>query len=60
MRQEIKRALRDDPELRKELTALLPTPGAVTINSTGDRNNIAHTISTAISGDVNTLQRDER
>ena len=56
LRQYIKRALRDDAELRAELAALLPapTPGAVTINSTGDRNNVAHTIGTAISGDITT------
>ncbi|MFI1764023.1 hypothetical protein ACH41H_18505 [Streptomyces sp. NPDC020800] len=54
LRQQIKRALRDDAELRVQLAALLPTPtpGAVTINSTGDRNNVAHTIGTAISGDI--------
>ncbi|MET9445673.1 hypothetical protein [Streptomyces cinerochromogenes] len=54
LRQQIKRALRDDAELRAELAALLPAtaPGAVTINATGDRNNVAHTIGTAVSGDI--------
>ncbi|MFD7875889.1 hypothetical protein ACFV5G_17605 [Streptomyces sp. NPDC059766] len=52
LRQQIKRALREDAVLRAELTALLPAPGTVTINSTGDRNNVAHTIGTAISGDI--------
>ncbi|MEV7689054.1 hypothetical protein [Streptomyces bungoensis] len=56
LRHQIKRALRDDAELRAELAALLPPPiqGTVTINSTGDRNNVAHTIGTAVSGDITT------
>ncbi|GAA1254044.1 hypothetical protein GCM10009665_50890 [Kitasatospora nipponensis] len=53
LRQQLKRALREDPELRQELAGLLPTPtaGIVTITASGERSIAAHTIGTAITGD---------
>lgn len=59
LRQQIKRALREDPELRKELADLLPAPaaGQVTIIASGERAIAAHTITTAITGDGHTTPR---
>ncbi|MFE0546920.1 hypothetical protein [Streptomyces sp. NPDC058891] len=53
LRQYVKRALREDAELRRELTELLPTPatGPVTITASGERAIAAQTITTAITGD---------
>ncbi|GHH73769.1 hypothetical protein GCM10018781_38830 [Kitasatospora indigofera] len=53
LRQQIKRALREDADLRKELAHLLPAPaaGPVTITASGERSIAAHTITTAITGD---------
>jgi hypothetical protein len=53
LRQHLKRALRDSPELRAELVALLPSPtsSSVTINVTGARSIGAQNIDTAITGD---------
>ncbi|WP_055585669.1 hypothetical protein [Peterkaempfera griseoplana] len=52
LRQQIKRALRDDAELRAELAGLLPeSSGTVTITASGTRAIAAHTITTAITGD---------
>ncbi|MFJ4094586.1 hypothetical protein ACIPYS_23630 [Kitasatospora sp. NPDC089913] len=53
LRQQIKRALREDAELLAELAALLPAPtaGSVTITASGQRSIAAHTITTAITGD---------
>ncbi|MGW4897150.1 hypothetical protein ACWEQL_33540 [Kitasatospora sp. NPDC004240] len=53
LRQQIKRALREDSELLKELADLLPAPavGSVTITASGERSIAAHTIGTAITGD---------
>ncbi|MFJ4091228.1 hypothetical protein ACIPYS_06550 [Kitasatospora sp. NPDC089913] len=53
LRQQIKRALREDTDLLKELAALLPAPaaGTVTITASGERSIAAHTITTAITGD---------
>lgn len=50
--QQLVRALREDPELRRELTGLLPSgTGNVTIVASGERSIAAHTIHTAITGD---------
>ncbi|MFD8751899.1 hypothetical protein ACFV0O_13090 [Kitasatospora sp. NPDC059577] len=53
LRQQIKRALRENPDLRNELAMLLPAPivGPVTITASGERSIAAHTITTAITGD---------
>jgi len=53
LRQQLKRALREDAELLKELAELLPAPaaGSVTITASGERSIAAHTIGTAITGD---------
>ncbi|MFF0225320.1 hypothetical protein [Streptomyces sp. NPDC004629] len=55
----LKRALQDDPELRDELTALLPAPPAGTVNITasGERSIAAQRIGTAITGDGHTPPR---
>ncbi|MFI6335906.1 hypothetical protein [Streptomyces sp. NPDC050535] len=49
----LRRALQDDPGLREELAALLPTPAAGTFNITasGKRSIAAQHIDTAITGD---------
>ncbi|WP_405882487.1 hypothetical protein OG747_30065 [Streptomyces sp. NBC_01384] len=49
----LKHALQDDPELRKELAAMLPIPAAGTVNITasGERSIAAQRIGTAITGD---------
>ncbi|MER7705882.1 hypothetical protein ABTX81_23680 [Kitasatospora sp. NPDC097605] len=53
LRQQLKRALREDAELREELAALLPAraAGSVIITASGERSIAAHTITTAITGD---------
>jgi hypothetical protein len=52
LRQQVKRALRDDADLRRELVGLLPEPsGTVTITASGTRAIAAHSIGTAITGD---------
>ncbi|WP_322500235.1 hypothetical protein TR631_37950 [Streptomyces rochei] len=52
LRQQVKRALRDDAGLRRELIGLLPEPsGTVTISASGNRAIAAHSIGTAITGD---------
>ncbi|MGV9405060.1 hypothetical protein [Streptomyces sp. NPDC003667] len=52
----LRRALRDDPGLREELSALLPAPaaGTVTITASGERSIAAQHIGTAITGDGQT------
>ncbi|MFF2041375.1 FxSxx-COOH system tetratricopeptide repeat protein [Kitasatospora sp. NPDC058170] len=57
LRQQLKRALRGDADLRRELADLLPAPaaGTVTIAASGPRSVAAHTIGTAITGDVTAL-----
>ncbi|GHJ34899.1 hypothetical protein [Streptomyces sp. TS71-3] len=56
LRQQIKRALREDAELMRELAALLPAvpAGSVTITASGERSIAAQTIGTAITGDHGT------
>ncbi|MEU9129194.1 hypothetical protein AB0D08_13990 [Kitasatospora sp. NPDC048540] len=53
LRQQLKRALREDADLCKELADLLPAPaaGSVTVTASGERSIAAHTITTAITGD---------
>ncbi|MEW1895030.1 hypothetical protein [Streptomyces albidoflavus] len=51
LRQQIKRTLREDPQLLAELTAQLPATGAVTITAAGERSIAAQRIGTAITGD---------
>ncbi|KAB1990170.1 hypothetical protein [Streptomyces triticiradicis] len=56
LRQLLKRALRDDPALREELTALFPAPapGVTSITAVGPRSIAAQHIGTAITGDGHT------
>ncbi|MFK4868493.1 hypothetical protein ACI3K4_25130 [Streptomyces sp. CSMPJR101] len=51
LRQQIKRALREDAELARELAALLPAQGGVTVNVSGTRAIGAQHIGIAASGD---------
>ncbi|KOV74986.1 hypothetical protein ADL01_17510 [Streptomyces sp. NRRL WC-3618] len=53
----LRRALQDDPGLREELSAMVPTPAAVTITAAGERSIAAQHIGTAITGDGHTLPR---
>lgn len=56
LRQQIKRTLREDPQLLAELAAQLPAAGAVTITASGERSIAAQTIGTAITGDNTTIR----
>ncbi|MFD0067266.1 hypothetical protein [Streptomyces sp. NPDC056690] len=57
VRQQIKRALRDDAELLIELARLLPAAGeTVNVTASGDRSIAAKTIGTAVTGDNTTIQ----
>ncbi|MFF2326897.1 MULTISPECIES: hypothetical protein [unclassified Streptomyces] len=58
LRQQIKRALREDDGLRAELAALLPAgaPGSVSVTASGERAIAAQHITTAITGDNTTLR----
>ncbi|MFI5528266.1 hypothetical protein ACIA8O_06850 [Kitasatospora sp. NPDC051853] len=52
LRQQLKRALREDPALRAELATLLgpaPTAAPVTITASGERSVAAHIISGTVS-----------
>ncbi|MEU2620897.1 hypothetical protein ABZ642_22635 [Streptomyces sp. NPDC007157] len=51
LRQQIKRALREDAELARELAALLPAQGGLTVNVSGTRAIGAQHIGIAASGD---------
>lgn len=55
----LKRALQEDPELREELSGLLPAPAAGTVNITasGTRSIAGQHIQTAITGDGHTSPR---
>ncbi|WP_406271117.1 hypothetical protein OHT93_20200 [Streptomyces sp. NBC_00191] len=55
LRQQIKRALREDEELLRELAGLLPA-GRVTVTASGERAIAAQTITNAITGDNATVQ----
>lgn len=57
MRQQLKRAVREDAELLRELTALLPSAGGpVTVTASGERSIAAQTIGIAVTGDNATLR----
>ncbi len=56
LRQQIKRTLREDPQLLTELAAQLPAAGAVTITASGERSIAAQAIGTAITGDNTTIR----
>ncbi|MFG2818636.1 hypothetical protein ACGFX4_04315 [Kitasatospora sp. NPDC048365] len=54
LRQQLKRALREDAGLRAEIAALLPpapAAGGVTVTAVGTRSIAAHTITSANTGD---------
>ncbi|MFE3824249.1 hypothetical protein [Streptomyces sp. NPDC059092] len=56
LRQQIKRTLRENPQLLAELAAQLPAVGAVTITASGERSIAAQTIGTAVTGDNTTIR----
>ncbi|MFB7999015.1 hypothetical protein ACFC4G_40130 [Streptomyces sp. NPDC056002] len=57
LRQQIKRALRDDAELLAELTRLLPAGGeTVNVTASGPRSIAAKNIGTAVTGDNTTIK----
>ncbi|MGW1545001.1 hypothetical protein ACWCPM_33135 [Streptomyces sp. NPDC002309] len=57
MRQQLKRAVREDAELLRELAALLPSAGGpVTVTASGERSIAAQTIGIAVTGDNATLR----
>ncbi|MGW1804753.1 hypothetical protein [Streptomyces sp. NPDC002078] len=57
VRQQIKRALREDAELPAELARMLPAAGGtVTITASGERSIAAKTIGTAVTGDNTTIR----
>ncbi|WP_353943368.1 hypothetical protein ABII15_18135 [Streptomyces sp. HUAS MG91] len=61
LRQQIKRALRDDAELRAELAGLLPAGGGtVNVTASGERSIAADTITNAVTGDHVTFGGDGR
>ncbi|WP_225849235.1 hypothetical protein [Streptomyces sp. HPF1205] len=55
LRQQIKRALREDPELAREVAGMLPATGGVTVNVSGERAIGAQHIGVAVSGDNATV-----
>lgn len=55
LRQQIKRALREDAELAREIAGLLPAAGGVTVNVSGTRAIGAQHIGIAASGDNTTI-----
>ncbi|MGW4905139.1 hypothetical protein [Streptomyces sp. NPDC004270] len=55
LRQQIKRALREDTELVREVAAFLPASGGLTVNVSGTRAIGAQHIGIAVSGDHATL-----
>lgn len=58
MRQLIKRALREDPELRAEPARLLPAAGETGhVTASGERSIAAKPITRAITGDHTRMQR---
>lgn len=57
MRQQVKRALREDAELLAELARMLPAAGeTVTVTASGERSIAAKTIGTAFTGDHTTIR----
>ncbi|WP_326680939.1 hypothetical protein [Streptomyces sp. NBC_01237] len=57
VRQQIKRALRDDAGLRAELAGILSTGESVQVTASGTGAVAAKTVGVAITGDNNTVQR---
>jgi hypothetical protein len=55
LRHQLKRALQEDAELARELAALLPAQGGVTVNVSGARAIGAQHIGIAASGDNTTI-----
>jgi acyl-CoA reductase-like NAD-dependent aldehyde dehydrogenase len=55
VRQQIKRALREDAELLAELARMLPAVGE-TVTASGERSIAARTITTAVTGDHTTIR----
>jgi len=60
LRQLIKRALREDAELAREVAGLLPAAGGVTVNVSGKRAIGAQHIGIAVSGDDATIHPPQR
>ncbi|MFI9241877.1 hypothetical protein ACIGXF_04645 [Streptomyces sp. NPDC053086] len=57
VRQQVKRALREDAELLAELARILPAAGeTVNVTASGERSIAAKTIGTAVTGDHTTIQ----
>jgi hypothetical protein len=57
VRQQIKRALREDAELLAELARLLPPPDeTVNVTASGERSIAAKTIGTAVTRDIMTIR----
>ncbi|WP_329546736.1 hypothetical protein OG548_23045 [Streptomyces sp. NBC_01356] len=57
LRQQIKRALREDAELLAELARILPAGGeTVNVTASGERSIAAKTIGTAVTGDNATIR----
>jgi acyl-CoA reductase-like NAD-dependent aldehyde dehydrogenase len=57
VRQQVKRALREDAELLAELARMLPATGeTVNVTASGERSIAAKTIGTAVTGDHTTIQ----
>jgi hypothetical protein len=59
LRQQIKRALREDAALREELAGMLASvagAGSVNVTASGERSIAAQTIGTAVTGDNVTLR----
>lgn len=57
LRQQIKRALREDAELLAELTRMLSAAGeTVNVTASGERSIAAKTIGTAVTGDNTTIR----
>ncbi|MDH6217976.1 hypothetical protein [Streptomyces pseudovenezuelae] len=60
LRQQLRRAVREDAELLRELAGLLPSvAGPVTVTASGERSIAAQTIGTAVTGDNVSLSRDQ-
>ncbi|MFB6815997.1 hypothetical protein ACFCV8_15805 [Streptomyces sp. NPDC056347] len=57
LRQQIKRALREDAELLAELAGLMPASGTtVNVTASGERSIAAQNITTAVTGDNVTIE----
>ncbi|WP_345610021.1 hypothetical protein [Streptomyces sanyensis] len=57
LRQQLKRALREDTELLADLARMLPAAGeTVNVTASGERSIAAKTIGTAVTGDNTTIK----